>query len=62
MVAIEMCHWVFPAYHKNEFTMQVIDSLKKYLLLREIGYSEKLFESNTSIAGLRQPIVSGKII
>ena len=37
--------------------MQAIDSLKKYLIAKKIGFSEKLFESNTSIAGLAEPIV-----
>jgi hypothetical protein len=35
-----------------------MDRLKKYLGAKGIGYSEKVFESNTSIAGLREPIVS----
>ena len=35
-----------------------MDSLKQYLESNGIQYTQKLFESTTSIAGLREPIVS----
>ena len=40
------------------FTLQAMDLLKKFLYSNKVAFSEKRFESNESIAGLREPIVS----
>ena len=51
-------HTGHTCYLKGSMSLQVMDRLKQFLGSKGIGYSEKVFETNTSIAGLREPIVS----